>query len=387
MASLFLALQCSVCDKTYDDERHALSCECGRPLLAQYDLKKGAVDPNIWASRSKTLWRYQELLPVKIPDNYLTLGEGCTPLLRASVLETKYKTRAIFIKDEGQNPTGSFKARGLCMAIAKAKEMGITEVALPTMGNAGGAAAAYAALAGMKVHIFMPESTPGGIVAECRHLGADVQLVEGGMAEAAMMLQKDPDSKGWHFLSTFREPYRVEGKKTMGFELWEQFNGKLPDVIFYPTGGGTGLVAMWKAFNELEQLGLIGVERPQMIAVQAEGCAPIVKAFRDKADECEPWENPQTVATGLCVPHPLADFMILKILKESNGWAVAVSDYEVLQSSREMASTTGIYPAPEGAATLAAFKKLRQVGKLKGGEQVVLFNTGSGLKYTETYSI
>lgn len=328
------------------------------------------------------MWRWHELLPVLAPENQVFLGEGDMPLLSLPRLGSELGLAHLFVKDESMNPTGSFKARGLASAISKAKELGIEKVIIPTAGNAGGAMAAYAARAGMKAHIFMPKDTPHANMEESRMVGAEVALVDGLISDAAKLAGEKAAAEGWFDVSTFKEPYRVEGKKVMGYELAEQFGWQLPDVILYPTGGGTGLVGMWKAFDELEQLGwLEKTKRPRMVAVQAEGCAPVVKAVKENASACEFWQGAQTIASGLRVPKSFADRVILSDIYESNGAAVAVSDEAILESQIHLARMEGIFAAPEGAATLAALKQLIQQGWLDPGERIVLFNTGSGLKY------
>jgi threonine synthase len=321
------------------------------------------------------------VLPVQDLRFRITLGEGYTPLIRTPRLARALGVERLWIKDEGQNPTGSFKARGLVMAIARALELGVTEVALPSAGNAGSAAAAYAAVAGIPAHIVIPDDTPRPIVEEMRALGADVQLITGLITDAAARVAEGVKQHGWFDLSTLKEPYRVEGKKTMGYELFEQLDGRLPDVIVYPTGGGTGLVGMWKAFAEMEALGWIGSRRPRMISVQAAGCAPIVRAWENDATEAEPWQDAFTYAAGLRVPRAVGDFLILGGIRESGGSAIAVTDDQMSNAVALMGRTTGIFAAPEGGATAAAIPLLLDRGWLEPTEEIVLFNTGSGLKY------
>jgi threonine synthase len=329
-----------------------------------------------------SLWRYQEVLPVRDEENAISLGEGYTPLLRAERLGRKLKMRNLFIKDEGLNPTGSFKARGLCMAVSRAKELGVSEVVIPSAGNAAGAMAAYAAKAGMKAHVFMPQDVPLPFRLECEAYRAQVTLVPGLITDCGQQARQAAAKHDWFDVSTLKEPYRLEGKKTMGYELAEAFDWQLPDVIIYPTGGGTGLIGMWKAFAEMEVLGWIGKDRPRMVVVQAQGCAPIPRAFEAREEFATPWENAATVAAGLRVPVAVGDFLILRAVRESNGTALAVSDENLVAAQQSMASHEGIFACPEGGATLAALERLLAKGWIMPDETVVLFNTGSGLKYT-----
>jgi threonine synthase len=328
------------------------------------------------------MWRYEEVMPASDP---VTLGEGMTPLLHARRLGEQLGLERLFIKDEGQNPTNSFKARGLSAAVSMARALGIETIALPTAGNAGGAAAAYAAHAGMRCVIAMPRDTPGAIVLECRAFGAEVHLIDGLISDCGAFIASHAAVNGWFEVSTLKEPYRIEGKKTMGYELWEEFNDTLPDVIVYPTGGGVGLIGMWKAFEELEAMGLTGRKRPRMIAAQAEGCAPIVRAFDQHETSSVMWENAATVAAGLRVPKPLGDFLILADVHASHGEAIAVSDQNLMTACVEMARHEGILAAPEGGAGLAAIRELVGRKKIDRSESVVLFNTGSGYKYLEAW--
>jgi threonine synthase len=328
------------------------------------------------------MWRYEEVLPAAAP---VSLGEGMTPLLHARRLGDHLGLERLYIKDEGQNPTSSFKARGLSAAVSMATALGIETIALPTAGNAGGAAAAYAAHAGIRCVIAMPVDTPRAIVLECRAFGAEVHLIDGLISDCGAFIAKNAPVHGWYEVSTLKEPYRIEGKKTMGYELWEAFDGTLPDVIVYPTGGGVGLIGMWKAFEELEAMGLTGSRRPRMIAAQAEGCAPIVRAFNRRESTSVMWENAATVAAGLRVPKPLGDFLILSDVYASRGEAVAVSDEDLMAACMEMARFEGILAAPEGGAGLAAIRTLISQGKIGRQESVVLFNTGSGYKYLEAW--
>jgi len=328
------------------------------------------------------MWRWRELLPVQKPENMINLGEGDTPLLHLTNLGSELGLSHLFMKDESLNPTGSFKARGLAAAVSKAKELGVTKVIIPTAGNAGGAMAAYAARGGLKAHIFMPKDTPAANIEESRIAGATVILIDGLISEAAGMAGEKARAEGWFDVSTFKEPYRTEGKKIMGYELAEFFDWELPDVIIYPTGGGTGLVGMWKAFKEMEAMGWLKNSRfPRMVAVQADGCAPVVKAFQENASFCDFWTDAQTIASGLRVPKSFADQLILHDLRESNGNAVAVSDESIIEAQKYLAYKEGIFAAPEGAATLAGLQKLIREGWIFPNERVVLFNTGTGLKY------
>lgn len=382
----FLAdLECPQCGLRYDADAVQSFCrDCNSPLLTRYDLKavREHVDRDRMKERARGMWRWRELLPVRDPKNIVHLGEGDTALLHLPNLGRALGVAHLHVKDESSNPTGSFKARGLAAAVSKAKELGVEKVIIPTAGNAGGAMAAYAARAGMQALIYMPRDTPRANMEESRITGAQVILVDGLISDAAKLAGARARDEGWFDLSTFKEPYRTEGKKIMGYELAESLGWTLPDVIIYPTGGGTGLVGMWKAFAELEALGwLENARRPRMVAVQAEGCAPVVKAFASEAAHCDFWADAATIASGLRVPKSFADALILNDLRESGGTAVAVSDDEIVQAQGELGRAEGIFAAPEGAATLAAYKKLLTQQWLSPDEKVVLFNTGSGLKY------
>jgi len=377
-------LECPECGRKFKADRVQNICEdCRSPLLARYDMTKVAasVTRAQIAARPRGLWRWAELLPVRKESFRLTLGEGDTPLLPAPRLGKKYNLPHLFIKDESTNPTGSFKARGLCVAVARALELGCREFVIPTAGNAGGALAFYAARGGAEAHIFMPKDAPPANQKEVRAAGADLRLVDGLISDAARLAAESAAGKRWFDVSTFKEPYRVEGKKTMGLELAETFGWELPDAVIYPTGGGTGLVGMWKAFDELESLGWIGPKRPRMVTVQADGCAPVVSAFKSGAERTETWQNAHTLAAGLRVPNAFADRLILRALRESGGTAVAVSDAEILDAQAEMAHAEGLLACPEGAATLAGLRAVVRDGWLQPDETVVLFNTGTGLKY------
>jgi threonine synthase len=383
--SLLTFLECSQCGEHYNPDQIQTYCpECQAPLLARYDLDsaRATLDPHEIRHRPRGMWRWRELLPIRRAENMVNLGEGDTPTLLLPRLGDALGLERLYVKDESFNPTGSFKARGLAAAVSKAKELGVEKVIIPTAGNAGGAMAAYAARAGLRAHIFMPNDTPRANIAESRMAGATVELISGLISEAAGMAGVKARAEGWFDVSTFKEPYRTEGKKIMGYELAEFFGWSLPDVLIYPTGGGTGLVGMWKAFAELEALGwLKSAGRPRMVAVQAAGCAPVVRAFESGADFCDFWLGAQTVASGLRVPKSFADQIILRDIRASRGIAIAVTDEELLAAQRQLGGVEGIFPAPEGAATFAAARLLRERGWLAAEETVVCFNTGSGLKY------
>jgi threonine synthase len=382
-------LECSLCGLRHEaGVLQDLCVECAKPLLVRYDLFEAArtMTRESLRTRGSNMWRYREVLPVSNDLNIVTLGEGWTPLLHTDRLaETLPVKIELFIKDEGQNPTQSFKARGMSAAISMAKEFGIKKVAVPSAGNAAGALAAYAARAGMEAFIFMPADTPKANIIECRQTGANVTLIDGLITDCGRIVAERKNAGGWFDVSTLKEPYRVEGKKTMGYELAEQLDGDLPDVILYPTGGGTGLIGMWKAFDEMQQMGWIGSKRPRMISVQPSGCAPIVRAFENGERFAAEFENATTVASGLRVPKAIGDFLILDALRASGGEAVAVDDEELIAAVGEIGSAEGIFAAPEGAACLSALRKLVQQGKINEGETVVIFNTGSGVKYLEAF--
>jgi threonine synthase len=382
-------LECSACRKKYDASKEQHVCTCGKPLLARYDLRRAAAALTLDSlkSRPRTLWRYAEVLPNDPP---VSLGEGMTALVHAERLGASIRCRQgtlqrLYIKDEGLNPTGSFKARGMTAAVSRAKQLGAKALAAPTAGNAGGALAAYAAAAGLPAVIVMPADTPSANVMECQAFGAKVVKLNGLISDCGKYVAERKDREGWYDVSTLKEPYRIEGKKTMGYELWEQFGGKLPDVILYPTGGGVGLIGMCKAFDEMQEMGWIGAERPRMVAVQAEGCAPIVRAWEAHQNSAQFFENAATVASGLRVPGPLGDFLILSMLRQTKGTALTVTDEEMLDAGKELASLEGIFAAPEGAATVSATRKLATSGWIKPEETVVLFNTGTGYKYAEAW--
>jgi threonine synthase len=357
-------------------------------LLARYDLEQARQGwSRDWLRNApNTMWRYAAVLPVSKPAAMVTLGEGMTPLVRLQRLGVRLGAGDLWLKDDGLNPTGSFKARGLACAVSMAVELGIRKIAIPSAGNAASALAAYASAAGIEAQIFMPRDVPQANFVECKACGAHVTLVDGLIGDCAKLVAAGASAHGWFDMSTFKEPYRVEGKKTMGYEIAEQFHWELPDAILYPTGGGVGLIGMWKAFDELEQLGWISSGRPKMIAVQAAGCAPVVEAFRRGETRCRFWEMPWTVASGLRVPKPFADFLILDALRASGGTAVAVNDGEILDAGIGLASDEGLFVAPEGAACVAALPGLLEAGFLKESERIVIYNTGAGVKYLEAYS-
>ncbi len=381
-------LECSLCGKRHEAGQVHNLCECGGPLLVRYDLEKVRASwSREWIPNGpSSMWRYAPVLPVSKPAAMITLGEGMTPLIETRRLGKRLGARDLWVKDEGVNPTASFKARGLSCAISMCVELGINKVAIPSAGNAAGAMAAYAAAAGIEAYIFMPRDVPQSNYIECCAAGAKVTLVDGLISDCAKIVATRKQAEGWFEVSTLKEPYRIEGKKTMGYELAEQFRWQLPDVIFYPCGGGVGLIGMWKAFAEMETLGWIGSQRPKMIAVQAEGCAPIVRAFKEGKTRSEFFEHAHTVASGLRVPKALGDFLVLDAVRQSGGTAIAVSDDEMIEAAVELATDEGIFAAPEGGACVAALKKLLANGFLKPEERIAIYNTGSGLKYLEAYS-
>ena len=386
MKSFVSHLECTGCGTAYSaDQVHSICPACNKVLFARYDLDaaRHTLDRESLARRPANLWRYFELLPVREADKVVTLGEGITPMARARRLEQALDVRTLYVKDEGVNPTGSFKARGMAVAVSKAAELGLRRLVVPSAGNAAGALAAYCARAGMEAHVYMPMDTPEANKKEVAVMAAYLTLTEGLITDAGKIARRHATERGFFDLSTMREPYRVEGKKTMGYEIAFDLDWKLPDAIVYPTGGGTGIIGIWKAFEEMEALGWIGAERPRMVVVQAEGCAPIVRAFQQGASNAEPWEHAQTIAAGIRVPSAIGDYLILDVVRKSGGTAVTVSDEEILAAMRQLARLEGIWPAPEGAATLAAYSKLRQTGFLGPEASVLLLNTGTGLKYQE----
>ena len=382
-------LECGLCGLKHEAHRLLNLCrECGKPLLVRYDLEraKQTLTKESLPARRSDLWRYREVLPVESDDNIVSLGEGWTPLLRAERLGEQTGVKELFIKDESQNPTQSFKARGMAAAVSMAKELGAKKLAVPSAGNAAGALAAYAARAGLECFIFMPRDTPRANVVECELTGAHVTLMDGLITDCGAEVGRRKEAEGWFDVSTLKEPYRVEGKKTLGYELAEQLNWELPDLIIYPTGGGTGLIGMWKAFAEMEEMGWIGSKRPRMVTVQAAGCAPIVRAYEEGKRFADEFPNAATTASGLRVPKAIGDFLILDALRDSGGTAIAVTDEELLEATREIGSVEGIFCAPEGAACLPALRKLIEAGRVSESDRVVLFNTGSGVKYMESFS-
>jgi threonine synthase len=376
-------LECTATGRHYESERLQRLSEAGKPLFARYDLAaiRDVFTPEAVAGRRADLWRYAEVLPVRDIASRVCLGEGWTPLLDAPRLADRLRVGRVWVKEEGQNPTGSFKARGMAAAVSRAKELGATAIAVPSAGNAGSAAAAYGAAAGLPVHVVVPRDTPTPILAEIRALGANLQLLDGLITDCGRVVREGAEREGWFDVSTLKEPYRVEGKKTMGYELFEQLGGRLPDVIAYPTGGGTGLIGMWKAFDEMEELGWIGSERPRMVSVQATGCAPMVRAWQAGEGAATAWENAYTYASGLRVPAAVGDFLILDAVRASGGAAVAVSDSTMEAWVLHIGADTGIFVAPEGGAVAAAIADLVEAGDVGEEDEVVLFNTGSGLKY------
>jgi threonine synthase len=382
-------LRCSKCAKPFKPDQLLNLCECGGPLLVEYDLD---AIRKIWRredlKRPQTpasMWRYAPVLPLDTGEA-VSLAEGWTPLLQVRELGASMGARRLYIKDEGQNPTHSFKARGLCCAVSMAKKLGAKKLAIPSAGNAAGALAAYAAAAGLEAHIFMPTDVPQSNYLESMACGAYVTLVDGLISDCGRIVADRREREGWFEVSTLKEPYRIEGKKTMGYEVAEQFEWKLPNAILYPCGGGVGLIGMWKAFAEMEALGWIGSERPKMIAVQASGCAPITRAFEAGAPASEFWQNAHTVSSGLRVPKALGDFLVLKAVRESQGTAISISDEESIDAGLELARLEGIFAAPEGGACVAAARRLFASGFLQPDDAVVIYNTGSGVKYTEAYS-
>lgn len=382
-------LECAACHKNYAANKlHNLCVECGKPLLVRYDLERAAqtLTKESLKNRAPDLWRYAEVLPVENAENVVSFGEGFTPLLKVLRLaETLSVKLNLFIKDESQNPTQSFKARGMSAAVSMAKELGVRKVAAPSAGNAAGALAAYAARASMECFLFMPRDTPRANIVECEQTGANVTLIDGLITDCGKIVAERKDAEGWFDVSTLKEPYRAEGKKTMGYELAEQFDFALPDVILYPTGGGTGLIGMWKAFDEMETMGWIDSKRPRMVSVQSVGCAPIVKAFHAGETTAAEFANAATVASGLRVPKAIGDFLILDALRKSNGTAVAVTDEELIAAVKEIGGKEGVFCAPEGAACLPALRQMIEQNLVAENESVVIFNTGAGVKYLEAF--
>ena len=378
-------IACPRCNNRFPLTQLLNLCTCGSPLLVRYHLKKAAtiLAKSSFQDRVPTLWRYRELLPLQEDAHLVSLGEGLTPLLEARKLARELGLTRLWVKDEAQNPTGSFKDRGLSLAISRAKELGVKKVAIPSAGNAGASLAAYAARAGIEAQVFMPKDTPAANQIEVKQYGARLTLVEGLINDCGTLIAERTAAEGWFDLSTLKEPYRVEGKKTMGYEIAEQLGWRLPDVIIYPTGGGTGLIGMWKAFAEMEEMGWIGTKRPRMVSVQADGCALIVKAFKEGKETAEPWPQAKTIASGLRVPQAVADFLMLRALRESNGTALSVSDEEMLAEIPRVGRAEGIFFCPEGAACVAALRRLTEQGWIEPTNEVLIFNTASGLKYLD----
>ncbi len=380
-------LECSRCGRAFDANQAQNVCECGGPLLVKYDLANIAA---AWKRSDlrdalPSMWRYAPVLPAELGEA-ITLQEGWTPLMQARALGQGIGAEDLWIKDEGRNPTGSFKARGLSCAVTMAKKFGVRKLAIPSAGNAASALAAYAAAGGLEAHIFMPRDVPQANFIECKSFGANVTLIDGLISDCARVVAERREREGWFDISTLKEPYRIEGKKTMGYEVAEQFGWHLPDAIFYPCGGGVGLIGMWKAFAELEELGWVGNRRPKMISVQAAGCQPITRAFEENTEASVFWNDAHTVASGLRVPKALGDFLVLRAIRESKGTAISIADEEILDATLELAEREGIFAAPEGGACVAAARRLLQTGFLKSQDRIVLFNTGSGLKYLEAFS-
>ncbi len=384
----FTTLSCSACGKEHEKNIPQNLClSCGMPLFARYDLAAAArtLSPETLRARGKSLWRYREVLPIESEDDIVSLGEGWTPLLEVPRLGARVGMGRLLIKDESQNPTQSFKARGMAVAVTVAKRLGLKKLAVPSAGNAAGALAAYAARAGLEAHIFMPADTPQANIIESRETGAHVTLIDGLITDCGAEVARRKEDEGWFDVSTLKEPYRVEGKKTLGYELAEQLGWTLPDAVLYPTGGGTGLIGMWKAFDEMEALGWIGSKRPRLYTVQADGCAPIVRAFEAGERFAAEFPNAATKASGLRVPKAIGDFLMLDALRASGGGAVAVSDEAMLEAVAEIGAAEGIFAAPEGAACYAALKVLRERNAIRADEQAVIFNTGAGVKYLECF--
>ncbi|MFW9991867.1 MAG: threonine synthase [Candidatus Odinarchaeota archaeon] len=381
--SCLTKLECTYCKKEYDPrEKHTICKSCGKVLYPKYDLEKARETLSKESIRSRTtynIWRLPEIMPVYNPLYRYTLGEGWTPVVALQNLGKVLGLRNLCLKDEGKNPTGTFKSRGLCSAVSKAIELGIKELVMPTAGNAGAALSAYAARAGVKAHVFAPRETPGIILKEIRAMGGELMLVPGVITDAGKEARNAAEKYGYFDVSTLKEPYRVEGKKTMGLELAEQLNWSLPDVIVYPTGGGTGIVGMHKAFDELEELGLIDGHRPRMVSVQSSGCAPIVRAFNEGKEQADPWENSKTIAAGLRVPAAIGDYLILRAIRESGGTAIMVDESDIKKAMYGLARTEGIMVSTEAAATVTAVKQLAESGFIGPDDRTVLFATGSGL--------
>ena len=381
-------LECSECGRRHEAGQAQNLCECGGPLLVRYDLESIRQS---WSREElddapADMWRYAPVLPVRDERNIVSMGEGWTPMVRTRRLGERLGAANLYVKDEGLNPTGSFKARGLACAISMCRELGIRKVAIPSAGNAAGACATYAAAAGIEAHIFMPVDVPQSNFVECAAAGAKVTLIDGLISDCGRIVAERKQAEGWFEVSTLKEPYRIEGKKTMGYEVAEQFEWRLPDAILYPAGGGVGLIGMWKAFDEMEQLGWIGPERPKMIAVQAEGCQPVVRAWKEGSDRSQFYAGAATVASGLRVPKPLGDKLMLTAIRDSGGCAIAVSDADMIDGGLALTELEGMFPAPEGGACVAAVPRLISDGVLNSEDRILIYNTGSGLKYLEAYS-
>jgi len=379
-------IYCPKCNARYDINTILTLCKCGSPLLVDYDYRRAAslaIREKLAARAGLGMWKYAELLPMKDRDNVVSLGEGDTPLLRSAAIGAELGLPELYFKDECGNPTGSFKARGLAMAVSRAKELRIDRVIIPTAGNAGSAVAAYAARAGMKCKVIMPRDVPAPFLVDAFYHGAETELVDGTIKDCGLRAAELSKSEGWFSMATLKEPYRIEGKKTMGYELAEQFCCSLPEVIIYPTGGGTGLIGMWKAFDEMEKMGWIDRRRPRMVAVQAEGCAPIPRAWEEGKDHADEFPNPSTVAAGLRVPGAVGDSLMLRAIRETNGCAITVSDDELMRDTKQLAAKEGIFSSPEGGASLACLRKLLERGFVKPTDRVVVFITGSGYKYLD----
>ncbi len=384
--SFMTHLECPRCHETYDPDQVQQLCVCGAPLLVRYDLERarGSVTRDDIRDRAPTLWRYRELLPVQRDENEVSFGEGMTPIVPLSRLGARHGMPQLYLKDEGLLPTGTFKARGAAVGVSRAKELGIGTLALPTNGNAGAAWAAYGARAGLRSVVVMPRLAPEITRKECDITGSDLYLVDGLITDAGRLVAQAVAQAGWYDVSTLKEPYRIEGKKTMGYEIAEQFGWEFPDVILYPTGGGVGLIGIFKALAELRELGWIGERQPRLVSVQAEGCAPIVRAWQDRRMVSDPWDRAHTLAFGINVPKALGDFLVLDALYKTEGCAVAVADSEILAAQQELGRSEGLFVCPEGAATWAAAMRLRQSNWIRPTDKVLLLNTGTGLKYPET---
>ncbi|HBC94130.1 MAG TPA: threonine synthase [Pelotomaculum sp.] len=389
MKSFISHLECPKCNSVYDSDQINQLCVCGAPLLVRYDLRKARVQwsRNELSTRGKTLWRYREILPVCGEENIVSLGEGMTPLLRLERLGTETGLRNLYLKDEGVIPTGTFKARGAAVGVSKAKELGVKEFGMPTNGNAGSAWALYAAKAGIKANIVMPKGAPFITKIECAVSGANLRLVNGLISDAGKIVGRGVAKYGWYDASTLKEPYRIEGKKTMGLEITEQFDWKVPDVILYPTGGGVGIIGIYKALLELREMGWIGEKLPRLVAVQSAGCAPIVRAWQEGRVDSEFWTDGKTVAFGILVPKAFGDFLVLEAVYKTNGCAIAVEDADILKSQAQIAASEGAFICPEGAALLAAVLKLKEQGWVSPEERIVLLNTGCGVKYPDTVTL